>query len=150
MIREQISLQEVIGFLNQLVLIDHDAIRLLIETRVMCNQALADHPTVQVQAREEMDGIPGEVGVLGVLNGMFGVDDEGWGPIAACFEVVCPTHGKVEGNGIVGDTCQVDVSQPAEGLGLGGMHERLCGEPLELGKLTHFKETKKRDGNLLL
>lgn len=132
MIREQITIKEVIGFLNQLVLIDPDAIRMLIETRVACNQTLLDHPTVQVLAREEMDGIAGEVGVLGPINGLFGADDEGWGPIAACFEVICPEHGKVEGPGLVGDTCEK------------------CGATLELGKLTHFKETKERDGNVLL
>jgi hypothetical protein len=147
MIREQITIEEAIGFLNQMVLIDPDATRALVETRVPCNQAMADHPTLQVQVAPDESFL---VGVLGLLNGIFGVDDEGWGPIAACYEVVCPIHGKVEGNGIVGDTCQVDVSQPAEGLGLGGLHPHLCGEPLELGKLTHFKETKKRDGNLLL
>ena len=27
-----------------------------------------------------------KVGLLGILNGLFGADEEGWGPIVACFE----------------------------------------------------------------
>lgn len=54
----------------------------LVETRVYCNDALADHPTVQVSVDK---GKP-TVGVLGVLNGLCGVRHDGSGHIAAEFE----------------------------------------------------------------
>jgi len=147
MIKDQIGLQEVIAFLNHMLEIDPQATRDLIETRVPCNAEMADHPTIQVQA------YPGEafqLGVLGLINGIFGVDEEGWGPIAACFEVICPEHGKIEGPGIVGDTCTSNVSHPLEGLGPTALRPRTCGRTLVLGKLTHFRETKERDGHTLL
>jgi hypothetical protein len=81
--REQVSIDEVLAFLNELVKVDEPAIRSLVETRVPCGLALAEHPTVQVQAYP--NGTP-LVGVLGVLNGLFGVDDRNYGPITAEFE----------------------------------------------------------------
>jgi hypothetical protein len=51
----------------------------LIDARVTCNEALADHPTIQVG---QQDGSY-QVGLLGILNGLFGINDAGWGPITA-------------------------------------------------------------------
>ncbi len=76
-----------IAFLNELVAIDPEALALLIETRVPCNQALADHPSVQVQSRG--GGEPGWrfcVGFLGVLNGILGADDNGWGFVCVVLD----------------------------------------------------------------
>lgn len=75
-------------FLNELVLLDREAVENLIETRVKCNQQLASHPTVQVMNAAE--GAP-IVGLLGILNGLVGVQPEGsvnpgWGYIAASFD----------------------------------------------------------------
>jgi len=131
MIKEHITVLEVIRILNEMVVSDPEAVRALIETRVSCNESLADHPSVQVQAAPDGSF---QVGLLGVLNGLFGTDDEGWGPIAACFAVVCPEHGKIEGKGVAGDRCP----------------ERRCGRRLQLGELTHFKETKVSDGHPLV
>ena len=80
---ESIGLDYTINFLNALVEIDEPAMRALIETRVPCGEAMASHRTVQVQAH---DGAEPVVGVLGILNGLFGVDEEGWGPLTAVFE----------------------------------------------------------------
>jgi hypothetical protein len=52
----------------------------LINVHVACNQAMADHPTVQVAQLE--DGTFA-VGLLGILNGLFGADENGQGYIAA-------------------------------------------------------------------
>lgn len=75
------SLEDVIGFLNGLAELDAPAIMNLMERRVKCNERLAEHPTVQVEARE------GEyfVGFLGVLNGLFGITEEGMGHIMAIY-----------------------------------------------------------------
>lgn len=83
MIKNSVSIQEVIEFLNELVEINQEAVENLIEQRVECNKKLADHPTVQVTA---YDGEHPKVGLLGVLNGLFGANEEGWGPIMAVFD----------------------------------------------------------------
>jgi len=87
---------ELIAFLNSLLESDPYAIAELLTVRVPCNQTLADHPTVQVAAGPD-HGItfirPGEyrVGILGILNGYCGSIEEGpregWGPIAAVYDI---------------------------------------------------------------
>lgn len=54
----------VIGTLNEATEADQTAIDSLIEHRVPCNKALADHPTIQV------GGDPCVVGMLGIINGI--------------------------------------------------------------------------------
>jgi len=74
---DQALIDRTLAFLNELKDADSQAVKALIETRVPCNEALADHPTVQVHVRE---GEPGfSVGLLGVLNGLIGADADGWG-----------------------------------------------------------------------
>jgi len=82
MIKETITVDDVIALLNGMLECDQKATEALVEGRVLCNQIMADHPTVQVQET----GHNFEVGLLGVINGMFGIDDQGWGPIAAQYE----------------------------------------------------------------
>ena len=78
MIEDSITLDEVIEFLNEFRLIDNKALCSLINNRVECNKDLADHETVQVAKK----GDKYYVGFLGILNGLFGVDDETqWGII---------------------------------------------------------------------
>ena len=90
------TIDEVIAFLNELLALDADAVTAWVETRVGCNEALAAHPTLQVAGKElkepgeradgSMDlGLPFRFGLLGVLNGIFGADGEGWGFIAAQY-----------------------------------------------------------------
>jgi len=83
MIKTSIDIDQVIATLNEMVALDPQAARALVETRVPCANVLADHPTIQVQDSDRGKPI---VGFLGVLNGLFGTDDEGWGPICAVFE----------------------------------------------------------------
>lgn len=81
--RTSITLDELISFLNELIAIDADAVTALFEFRAKCSKRLADHPTVQVAqgtAPEEFT-----VGFLGILNGLFGVDENGWGYLAGIF-----------------------------------------------------------------
>ena len=83
------DVDDLIAFLDSLAKIDPVAMGALIAARVSCNQALADHPTVQCG-----DSI---VGVLGILNGYAGVFDDGprkgWGPISAVIESDCRCTG---------------------------------------------------------
>ncbi|AWJ85176.1 hypothetical protein TSH58p_17585 [Azospirillum sp. TSH58] len=83
---------DLIGFLNGLL--DHDryAVQELMGIRVACNEAMANHPTVQVAAHPHPHVPPGQfrTGILGILNGYAGVFDNGpragWGPITAVYE----------------------------------------------------------------
>jgi len=79
--------QEFVDFMNELIKIDRGAIQELIESRVVCNKKLAEHPTVQV-SNYFGDG-QYWVGMLGIFNGWFGAYDagpkQGWGPIAAIY-----------------------------------------------------------------
>lgn len=82
--KKQISIEEVIEFLNELIKIDEPAIRELLQAKVDCNFELSEHTTVQVSRDRK-------IGFLGLLNGMFGVYGEGSlkgnGPITAKLEV---------------------------------------------------------------
>ena len=82
-IKKNISIQETVDFLNTLLEIDPDAINNLFSLRVGCNITLADHPAVQVSMLSDSYFI---VGVIGILNGLFGVDQFGWGHISADCE----------------------------------------------------------------
>lgn len=79
----------VINFMNEVLEKDPDAIKGLIEHRVGCNEDLMNHDTVQVlcDSNEEGKPINPTVGLLGVLNGLIGKDEEtGWGFMAAEFD----------------------------------------------------------------
>jgi len=88
MIKNSVTVEDVVDLLNEALELDRDAIETLVESRVPCNQALADHPSIQVSAHTKTDRSVGsfKVGLLGILNGIFGVDANGWGPIVACFD----------------------------------------------------------------
>lgn len=79
MIKENLSLDSAIEYLNRLVAADAEAVRKLIDNRVECNDVLAEDPTCQVSG---FDGT-NKVGLLGVLNGAFGIHEDGWGAICA-------------------------------------------------------------------
>jgi len=77
-----IKAQEVVKFLNELTEVDRDAMSNLVDTRVPCNDKLADHPTVQVL---QLPGDVCRVGFLGILNGIYGVGTDGRGFISANY-----------------------------------------------------------------
>lgn len=70
------TIDDVIEFFNELVKIDRPATASLLLNRVPCNGDLARHPTVQVFKKNG-----GQVGLLGILNGLFGTLGDGHGPI---------------------------------------------------------------------
>ena len=83
MIRESVTIDEALELLNRANEADPDAMRALVDARVPCNQKLADDPTIQVGRYQGSH----RVGVLGILCGLFGVDDESWGAIGAELDV---------------------------------------------------------------
>lgn len=94
MIKEKVTIQEVVDFLDELLKVDQAAITALFSMRTACNKKLAEHETVQVGGQ----GNYYQVGMIGVFNGLFGIDEHGWGHIAAnydngvitCFELLTP------------------------------------------------------------
>ena len=74
-----------IAVLNELVALDREVIETLIETRVPCASSLIYHPTAQVVGGDALEDGP-HLGMLGVLNAIFGADDRGYGYIAADFD----------------------------------------------------------------
>lgn len=124
-IKSQITIEETIKLLNEAVQADAKAMRDLIESRVECNATFAAHPTIQVANYHKKDAYT--VGLLGILNGLFGIDDKGWGSIAAVFSVDCPRGHETPELAGVGELCST------------------CKEELILGKLEGFENRYERE-----
>lgn len=80
--RGSVTVDEAITLLNEAVQRDPDAIETLLESHVPCNALLAQHPTIQCWL---VDRKP-RVGLLGILNGLFGVDEYRYGPIMSVHD----------------------------------------------------------------
>lgn len=82
---------EAVDILNRIHTADPTVLPALIAHRIPCNRALADDPTVQVGnveagSRNDDTDAEFEVGLLGIVNGLFGARANGWGWIGADFE----------------------------------------------------------------
>ena len=82
MIKQSVTPQEVVDFLNELLKVDRLAINAIFNIRVHCNKEMAEHPTVQVGRNEEVC----QVGIVGILNGLFGTYESGYGCISVYIE----------------------------------------------------------------
>ena len=87
----EITAQTIVDTLNEALEADREAINSLFSYRVLCNDALADHPTIQVGAynRETLEPTPDgpyTISILGIINGLAGVDDKDIGFIQAHVE----------------------------------------------------------------
>lgn len=94
------DVDDFIAFLNGLLETDPEFMQEFCNRRVGCNEALADHPTVQVHVgpsalpgEREPEGRPTQsprAGFIGVMNGFFGAYHEGeragWGAIAMILD----------------------------------------------------------------
>lgn len=82
MIRETITIDDALRVLNRAFEADREAITNLRSSKIVCNKALAHDPEIQCCE----DGYYW-VGFLGIINGLFGVDQEtGFGAIAAEYD----------------------------------------------------------------
>lgn len=96
---ETVSIEQAIEFLNNALTLDRKAITNLCNQRVICNFEILNHPTIQAgwwpkDGSMPDPGSPNEndgkseprVGIIGIINGLFGVDEDGWGFIAAHYD----------------------------------------------------------------
>jgi len=82
MIKETISIDDAINLLNEMISLDKPAVAALLANRIPCNELVASHESIQVH--KQHGGY--WVGLIGVINGIFGFDEDGWGPIAYSFD----------------------------------------------------------------
>lgn len=80
MLKKSVTQTDVVKLLNEMLLKDPKCVKKLFEHRVPCNGAISCHPTIQVLILENQDGPL--VGLLGILNGLFGIGDDGFGAFA--------------------------------------------------------------------
>ena len=116
--------QRFVNTLNELLEIDRAAIEELITTRVGCNAFIAKHPTVQVreESGQETHKNAYTMSALGLLNGLVGIQKDGWGYIASVHEVVCPKCSEETSKGkTIDDVCEK------------------CGTQLTVGDLVEFR-----------
>jgi hypothetical protein len=83
--REKLELaHDIVVYLNTLIAADGEAMHALVEYRAPCNQTMTNHPTAQVSSPVVSEGSC--LGLLGVLNGLVGVDAGSWGYIASNYD----------------------------------------------------------------
>lgn len=81
------SLDNAIEVLNRINEQDPTVLPELFAYRVPCNVGVANDPTVQVGfVNDDIESNQYEVGLLGILNGLFGLDSQGWGYIVAVMD----------------------------------------------------------------
>lgn len=83
MIRASVTVEDAIILLNEALAADQEAINALYRSKVSCNETLANHPTIQIGVRPDNNYV---VGLLGIMNGLFGIDDKGYGAIVAIID----------------------------------------------------------------
>ena len=85
---KSITVHDAVRVLGEAFEADPKAMAELVEARASCNERLASHPTIQVYENEYQTC---EVGLLGILNGLFGINHDGRGHIEAVYDGVYPT-----------------------------------------------------------
>ncbi len=116
--------KQAVDVLNRALEADPVCLNQLLNTRIRCNKALVDDPTIQVAAKDDHFTL----GPIGLINGIVGIDERSWGFVAAEYELECPQDGKLnnvpEAEGKkVGDECPL-------------AH---CKETIVLGQIERFR-----------
>ena len=77
-----ISISQAVVLLNEALKLDPVAINNLFSIRVLCNAAIVKHKTIQAGVTADKNTI----GVMGIINGIFGSSVHGQGYIGYKFE----------------------------------------------------------------
>lgn len=64
---QRVSVDRIVDVLNKALTLDPEAMTALVNMRVPCNEALAQHPTIEVLQQEDSTY---RVGLVGILNGI--------------------------------------------------------------------------------
>ena len=80
-----ITPSDAVALLNSAFETDPEVMKTLSLTRYTCNEKLADHPTIQVLWEKDKMLNP-EVGMIGILNGIFGIREDGMGHVCTKLE----------------------------------------------------------------
>lgn len=70
------SITKAVRVLNEAIEADHSAIIQLFRIKIPCGPKLVEHPTIQVSKQHT-------IGTFGLINGLFGTDETGYGFIEA-------------------------------------------------------------------
>lgn len=76
------TVDDALEVLNRINWADPTVLPFLVNCRVPCNEAVREDPTVQVGKH---DG-EWKVGLLGIINGLFGINEHGSGFICAVYD----------------------------------------------------------------
>lgn len=81
--KPNVNVDTVVNILNEMFRADPKAMQALVEYRVSCSDSLRDHNTAQVICNEDLSDP--KIGLLGVLNGVVGIQSNGLGFLAGEF-----------------------------------------------------------------
>ena len=75
------AIDDILRVMNEALDADPEAITKLVEKRVECNQKLVEHPTIRCAKSHPFQSHT--IGLMGILNGIAGEGQPGFGPICA-------------------------------------------------------------------
>lgn len=82
-IKESVTIEDCVNYLNSLTKADPLAMRAFLCIRMPCNYELAIHPIAQISdSWEEWHTVGFTIDLMGIINGLFGIDKNNWGLIA--------------------------------------------------------------------
>lgn len=91
-ILDELIADRIVEIMNEALKLDPRAITELVETRISCSVALADHPSIQIQAGNRGDPV---IGLLGILNGLAGTQTYRGIPSCGRVEAVFEDDGSI-------------------------------------------------------
>lgn len=83
---ETVAVKDVLAMLNEIHALDSELTTNMVLHRFPCNKDIRDHKTVQAHCYGDASLENPKVGLLGILNSLFGIDKNHFGAIAANFE----------------------------------------------------------------
>ena len=86
--KETISLEEAIKFLNEILKEDPELINSIFNTYHKCNKKTRGHKTIQVCCSGDYSENNPACRLIGLLNGLFGIDEDGYGGMNVYYETL--------------------------------------------------------------
>lgn len=83
---ETVAVKDIIATLNEIHKLDSELTTNMVLHRFPCNAEIKNHKTVQAHCYGDASVESPKVGLLGILNGLVGIDKNHFGAIAGDFE----------------------------------------------------------------